>query len=185
MRNFTISLLFSLLTACDPASSPWLAGEPVKINLNSNLPPELDKKVVVKAVEDRLNQFGMTVSSTGKKSITLNYDPECKCPNCKLAPGVTGGDVLAYVNKYDFKNIYICPMLITSLKSEDPTKLVMITLGHETCHVLGLDGHTGSGAGNLCSPGFDDKRNLNPIKYSKVDIKAICDSGGILSNVCN
>jgi len=184
MRNFTISFLLSLLTACDPASSPWLAGVPVRVDINPNMPSVISKTILEKAVSDRLFQFGMQVKSNATSAITINYDKDCKCPNCKLATGTTTEQVSAYVNKYDFKNIYICPNFVDALTVEDPTRLTMITVGHEVCHVLGLDGHTGTGQGNLCSPGWNDHKNLNPIQFSKIDIKAICDSGGIQSNVC-
>ena len=107
----------------------------------------------------------MQVKPTAQEAITVNYDKDCKCPNCNLPPGVTKDQVTSYVNKYDFKNIYICPGFISSLTIEDPTRFTLITVGHEVCHVLGLDGHTGTGQGNLCSAGYQDHKNINPIQF--------------------
>ena len=183
-KGFLMSLIFSLLSACDPASSPWLAGVPVRVDINSNVPSIISRTTLEKGIIDRLAQFGMQVKPTAQEAITVNYDKDCKCPNCNLPPGVTKDQVTSYVNKYDFKNIYICPGFISSLTIEDPTRFTLITVGHEVCHVLGLDGHTGTGQGNLCSAGYQDHKNINPIQFSKIDIKAICDSGGIKSNVC-
>lgn len=184
-KGFLTSLIFSLLTACDPASTPWYAGVPVRVDINSNMPSVISKTVLEKAVADRLFQFGIQVKSNATSTITINYDKDCKCPNCKLAAGTTTEQVNAYVNKYDFKNIYICPNFLYNISVEDPTRITMITVGHEVCHVLGLDGHTGTGQGNLCSPGLNDRKNLNPIQFSKIDMDAICDSGGVLSTICN
>lgn len=183
-KGFLLSTLLFILSACDPSSSPWLAGVPIKVTVDQSLPAQFDKKVVKQAVTDRVAQFGMQVSDKATNGINIVYDPVCKCPSCKVAAGYTKSDVLAYVNKYDFKNIYICPNFLEAFKNEDSTKLQLIVIGHEVCHVLGLDGHTGTGQGNLCSPGYQDHKNINPIQFSKVDIKAICDSGGIKSNVC-
>jgi len=183
-KSFLTSLIFLILSSCDPASTPWYAGVPVRVDIDSSVPSIISRTTLEKGIIDRLAQFGMQVKPTAQEAITVNYDKDCKCPNCNLPPGVTKDQVTSYVNKYDFKNIYICPGFISSLTIEDPTRFTLITVGHEVCHVLGLDGHTGTGQGNLCSAGYQDHKNINPIQFSKTDIKAICDSGGIKSNVC-
>jgi len=182
MRNFTISLLLSLLTACDPASSPWLAGEPVKLIIDTNLPKEIKPDLVKTAVEGRLAQFGMKTSTNGRRSITVTYDPLCKCPNCMLSGSVSKDMVLAYVNMYDFDKIKICPNLLTWYPDEGDN-IVYSTVAHEMCHVLGLNGHNEAGKGNLCSPGYQDHGHTK--KFSKQDIKDICSFGGIKSIFCN
>lgn len=183
-KGLLMSLIFSLLTSCEPSSSPWLAGVPIRVDINPNVPSTISKSLLEKAVVDNVSQFGMQVKQTAQTAITINYDKDCKCPACNLPSGVSKDQITAYVNKYDFKNIYICPGFLSALTVEDPNRFTLITIGHEVCHVLGLDGHTGTGQGNLCSPGFQDHKNINPIQFSKTDIKAICDSGGIKSSVC-
>jgi hypothetical protein len=183
-KGFLMFLICSFISACDPASAPWLAGVPVRVDINSNVPSIISRTTLENSITDRLAQFGMQVKPTAQTAITINYDKDCKCPACNLPSGVSKDQITAYVNKYDFKNIYICPGFLSALTVEDPNRFTLITIGHEVCHVLGLDGHTGTGQGNLCSPGFQDHKNINPIQFSKTDIKAICDSGGIKSNVC-
>lgn len=181
-KGFLTSLIFSLLTACDPASSPWLAGEPINLIIDSNLPKEIKPDLVKTAVQDRLAEFGMKVSPYGRRTITVSYDPDCKCPNCMLSGGVSKDMVLAYVNMYDFDKIKICKNILTWYP-EEGDNLVYSTITHEMCHVLGFNGHNEAGKGNLCSPGYQDHGHTK--EFSKQDIKDICSFGGIKSTICN
>ena len=114
-KGFLMFLICSFLSACDPASAPWLAGVPVRVDINSNVPYIISRTTLENSITDRLAQFGMQVKPTAQTAITINYDGDCKCPNCNTPPGVTNNQITAYVNKYDFKNIYICPLFISSL----------------------------------------------------------------------
>jgi len=45
-KGFLLSTLIFILSACDPSSSPWLAGVPIKVTVDQSLPAQFDKKVV-------------------------------------------------------------------------------------------------------------------------------------------
>jgi len=183
MRKFTISILLTIFTnACDAPSSPWLAGEPVKLLISTGLPKEVKPDLVRKAVEDRLAQFGMKTSPQGRRTITVNYDLECKCLTCIVPEGATKDMVVAYVGKYDFQTITICGNILKWYPDEGDN-LVYSTVSHEMCHVLGFSGHNDSDKGNLCSPSYNDHWNVQ--KFSTQDIKDICSFGGIKSIFCN
>jgi len=179
MRKFTISILLSLFTACDPASSPWLAGEPVKLLIDPGLPKEVKPDIVKAAIEERLAQFGMKTSPQGRRTITVNYDSECKCLTCIVPEGATRDMIVAYVGKYSFQTITVCGNIL-KWYPDGGDNLVYSTISHEMCHVLGFSGHNDLNKGNLCSPSYNDHWNTK--QFSAQYIKDIYSSGGVKNN---
>lgn len=39
-KGFLLSTLLFILSACDPSSSPWLAGVPIKVTVDQSLPAQ-------------------------------------------------------------------------------------------------------------------------------------------------
>lgn len=180
MSRYRLALLAALCCwiACERAAThPWSQGIPVNIRVDAH--GALDEATIRKAATDRFLQFGFTFSANGRP-LTVSYDAECACPNCKLPPGGSIDGVLAYTPEDEYDHIRLCPGVI-KLQAISPNATYVST-SHEMCHALGLETHIPAGAGVLCSA--DHQLRKDVMQFGVEDMRAICQAGGIQSTVC-
>lgn len=174
-KRLILSLAF--LAACGPetaADRPWLAWQPIRLDVASNVPSTYAKPDMVRVTAKRLAQLGLGYSASGARAIQVEMSA-CNCTGCS---GFT-----SYVSSTDNSRIVLCPVLATMCAWASYPKCIEMTIGHELCHVLGIVGHPGLGKGDLCSATTAEHDNVDA--YTANDIEKICASGGVVSGVCN
>lgn len=164
--------------ACERAAThPWSQGTPISVQVDAQ--GALDEATIRNAVIDRFKQFWFTFATNGRP-LTVSYDAECSCPNCRLPPGGSKDGVLAYTPEDEYDHIRICPKVV-KLQATSPSA-VYVSTSHEICHALGLETHIPAGAGVLCSANYPEYKDA--MSFGIEDMRAICQAGGIRSTVC-
>lgn len=179
MRSVTITLLALLaLAACGPnvaSPMPWTSETPVAIIVDGNVPARYGRDVVATTAAARLRQFDLVVNNAAAtaRQIVVDWSP-CTCAGCS--------QFTSYVLSTDYTRIHLCAPLATLCDWVGYPRCLQMTIGHELCHVLGLNGHAGLGFGDLCSASTSEHSGVDA--YTANDIDKVCAAGGVASATC-
>lgn len=169
----------SFLAACGASAAPWWQGVPIRLTVD--VPQTIDASTVRAAVSDRLWQLGFILDEVGERALSVAYDPACVCPACKLPVGGSRDNILGYTEEHAFDQIKLCPGLLAVQKTD--RLATYVTVSHEMCHALGLEGHIQAGPNVLCSADYQTHKQV--VGFGREDLRAICQAQGVKSSRCH
>lgn len=176
--RFLLLLPLLLLTSCGPnvaSSRPWISATPISITVDSSVPAVYDRDVISATAIARLRQFDLVVDNAAPSARQIVVDwSSCTCAGCDRFS--------SYVVNTDYTRIHLCSSLATLCDWVGYPRSLQMTIGHELCHVLGLDGHAGLGFGDLCSASTSEHDNVDT--YTINDIDKVCAAGGVATVAC-
>jgi len=162
----------ALLTACGPGqglNDRWTVRKPVQVIIEDQ---PLDSTEARRALAEGLRQLGFQTTETGAGQTITAVRDDCTCASCNR-------NTTAWVDPVSYDVIRVCDRAGVAARDLGAARAADLILKHELGHVLGLRGHTPSG---LLSARLDDHADTR--SFTRSDITAICDAGGLASPVC-
>ena len=168
----SVIAVVALLTACGPGqglNDRWTVRKPVQVIIEDQ---PLDSTEAHRALAEGLRQLGLQTTNTeAEQTITATHD-DCTCLSCNR-------NTAAWVDPVSYDVIRVCDRAGVAARDLGAARAADLILKHELGHVLGLRGHTPDG---LLSARLDDHADIR--SFTRSDITAICDAGGLASPVC-
>ena len=128
----------------------------------------------------RWGQFEGTLSTSTPtdQTIIVEFNPECVCRGC-IGDAEKSDRTAAFVAQREYDRIEVCPVSYAAIDDLGQARAADMILKHELGHVLGLVEHQEMG---LMQAVVNDRLMVR--QFAPSDIRAICSTGRILSQVC-